>query len=274
MLSTVDSNLSGGSWIKAFQLEHAGQNTALFFKYILDVSGQLGYAGMINLIGIIAMVYFLAIFWIKRKEFSQSSRQVLLAACAVGMFVLFAVVILYQGGINDHPMNGRLYMPILIVLSVLPVCFLANVIKDRKRLAIPVLMGAVVSFIYYHPIAVEDRLTNNLVIVREFRYVEDFLKKNADKNALIICGRPGQLTVDNYGAISFETANQDINEILEQYNNRLFSTIYAIQAISYATRSPLEDNIIDPRYQLETVSELQMSGDYFFRISRVKFSDQ
>ena len=111
------------------------------------------------------------------------------------------------------------------------------------------------------------------MIIREFRYVDDFLKKNADKNSLIISGRPGQLVVYNYGSISYNTANHDAANILTQYKNHLFSTIYAVQSISYSTKNPLPDNMIDSRYQLEPVSELQIIGSYFFRISKVKIPE-
>jgi len=113
-------------------------------------------------------------------------------------------------------------------------------------------------------------LTNNLEIIREYRHVDAFLKKNADKGTLIICGRPGQLIVSNYGAISYSTANQEVSTVLEQFKNHLFSKIYVIQSISYKDKSPFKDEIIDPRYQFETVDELQVTGSYFLRISRVK----
>ncbi len=270
MLNEPDPNFSG-SWLSALKFHYAWKNTVLFFKYILDCSGHWGYAGIVNAAGLLAVVYFLVFLLIGPQGLNKrQEKPVLLMTSVISIFVLFGIAIIYQGGINDHPMQGRLYLPILIVLSVLPIFFFAQIVKDHHKLSIPVFIGALIIFIYYHPMAVEDRLTNNLMIIREFRYVDDFLKKNADKNSLIICGRPGQIEVYNYGAISYTTANQEASTLLRQYKNHLFSSIYVIQSISYQTNSPLQDNIVDSRYSLETVSELQMLGSYYFRISWVR----
>lgn len=270
MLGEADSNLAGGSWVKSFRFENASQNVGVFFKYILSFNGELGYAGVISLIGLLAGFYFLVDFLVGENQNKPRGPKTLWIVSLTSIAVLFMVSLFYQGGINDHPMNGRLYILILVVLSVLPVFFLADIVKDKNRIAVPVLMFSLGCFVFYHPIAVEDRLSNTLFIIREYRFVDDFLKKNADKNTLVICGRPGQLIVDNYGAISYEAANQDVDAVLQQHQNHLFSAVYAIQSISYQTRSPLPDNVIDPRYQLEPVAESQMTGDYFFRISKVK----
>jgi len=270
LASESDSNLIGGSWVNAFQFANAQHNIVLFFKYILDAGGQLGYAGIVNIIGILAIV-LCGILWSTKKREAINKNALVLWICSVSsLLVLFAVVISYQGGINDHPLNGRFYIPVLVPLTLAPVFLLAHLVKDQKKLGVLALVLALTAFAIYHPIAVEDRLTNNLMIIREYRYVDDFLKKNADKNTLIVCGRPGQLIVSNYGAISYSTANDQADTILQQFKNHLFSKIYVVQSIAYATNTPFGDNIVDPRYSLEIVSEQQSTGVYFFRISRVK----
>ena len=260
----------GGSWIKAFRLENARINITLFFKYILQASGQLGYAGILDMAGILALVLLAIVFLCKRKELLHKDGLILLICSATSLLALFIIVISYQGGINDHPLNGRFYIPILVTLSIAPVYLLAHVFKNRQQWASCVLISSLAVFIFYHPVAVEDRLTNNLMIIREYRYLDNFLKKNADKNTLIICGRPGQLIVSNYGSVSYNTANMESNIILGQMRNHLFSKIYVVQSIAYSNKEPFKDNALNSNYHLETEDELQMTGNYFFRISQVK----
>ncbi len=267
LASESDPNLVGGSWIKAFQFDNAQHNIILFFKYILETSGRLGYAGIIDIAGILAVLVIGFVYLSKERN----SKLLVLWACSiVSLSILFTILIFYQGGINDHPLNGRLYIPILVPLSIAPIYFAAHILKDKQKLAVGTLIFSLAVFVFYHPIAVEDRLTNNLMIIREYRYVDAFLKKNADKNTLIICGRPGQLIVSNYGALSYTTANRQVDNILRQFKNHLFSKIYVIQSIAYKNNSPLNDNVVNSRYQLETVDELQILGSYYFRISQVK----
>ena len=162
-------------------------------------------------------------------------------------------------------------MPLLVLLSVLPVTLLAELSKGRDSpYALYALAAVIMVFMYYHPVAMEDRLTSQLSIIREDRFVKDFLREHGDKNILVICGRPGQLIVDNYGAVSFNTANREKNVFWHQYKNHLYDTIYAVQSISYKTKSPLKDNVLDAAYQLKPVSSLQITGGYFLQISRVK----
>jgi len=279
LASEADPNLVKGSWIYSFGLGNVQHNITPFFKYILQTSGQLGYAGVVNIVGILAIVGLVVLVSLRasasvRKE-DRAKRSnlfknelVLLICSATSLVLLFVIVISYH--YDDHPLNGRFYIPVLIPISIAPVYFFAQVLKDKQKAAVAVLIGSLIAFAFYHPIAVEDRLSNTLMIIREYRYVDAFLKKNADKNALIICGRPGQLIVSNYGAISYSTANRQVDMILEQFKNHLYSKIYVIQSIAYASKAPLNDNVINPRYQLDTVDQLQITGGYFFRISQVK----
>ena len=273
MLKESDSNLTGGSWINAFSLKNGVVNIGLFFKYVFSIDGQLGYAGLINIFGFIALFGCIILILIKLNKLSDANQNIFLSCLFTSVFSVFCIILLYQGGINDHPLNGRMYIPVLVVLSLLPLFALHGLFTLMKWSQIPVLIAALVAFVFYHPVAVEDKLTNNLMITREYRFVDNFLKRQPDKNILVICGRPGQLIVSNYGAVYYWTANKNVDEILEQYKNHLFKDIYVVQSISYATLSPLPDNVLNERYRLEPVEELMIVGSYFFRISHVKIQN-
>jgi len=268
MLTIPDPNVKGGSWLNYFNWKNLLHNTDIFVKSSLGFNNQLGYAGTLNILGFLALLFCIVLLMARLKESKNEDQNIFLACVIAGILASFFIVNLY--GADPHPMNGRFYLPELVVFSILPIFSLINILKSTNKLAVFIFIGALCFFAYYHPVAVEDRLTNNLMIVREFKFVDGFLKKYADKNALIICGRPGQIIVFNHGAISYASANHDVSTILQQYKNHLFSSIYVIQSISYTTKSPLADNVLNPRYQLETVDELQITGAYFFRISKVQ----
>lgn len=272
MLTEPNSDFLAGTWFQEFRLDSARENFPMFWKYILRLNGELGYAGVINSLGILAAIYFTvtALIAFRKRNFDRN-QMVLWIPPAFCILMLFAGAMFFHASIAANPMNGRYYMAVLVMLSILPVFFLAHILKDKgRRLGVPVFLGALVLFVFYHPVAIEDRTTRFIYITREFRFVLDFLKKNADQRALVICDRPGQLIVYNYGAIHILTANRDIDKILQSYKTSLFSSIYVVQPIG---QTPLESAPLDPRYQLETVAESQMSGSYLFRISRVKIPE-
>ncbi len=273
MSGVADSNLQGGSWIKSFSLTHVGHNLSLFLKYTLDMDGSFGYAGMINAIGICALIYWMVKGILDLPVYLRRERFVLWATAAISLTGIFILMLTYQGHIADHPMNGRLYIPVLVVLSLAAVLFLADLFKNyASRAAVVALLGAAF-FIYYHPVAMEDRLSNQLYIIRDFRYVLDFMRQHADQNSLLICGRPGQYIVYNYGAVSFDTANRNKKEILDQYRNRLISKIYVVQEIAYTNYQPVATNGVDEAYQLTPVASIQ-GGAYYLRIAEVQLPRQ
>ncbi|MBF0531826.1 MAG: hypothetical protein HQL23_01890 [Candidatus Omnitrophica bacterium] len=270
MAHEADSNLIGNSWMNAFQFDFIANNVKLFFNFILNWTGNLGYAGILNWLGLAIFFVLLGQLWFNPNFKIDKEKKFYSQVILLSLLFLFIAVLAYQGGINDHPLNGRFYLPILIFFSVLPAIslgagWLGNKLSIRQGWLI-----AAALFIFYHPIAMRDHLANDLVIIREDRLVREFLNKNADQNALIICGRPGQLTVDLRGAISFSTANREKREILDQYHNHLFSMIYVIQTFNYQTRGPLSDNVVDSIYALEPVTELQTGGGQYMRISKVR----
>jgi len=273
LINEPDPNLTQGSWLHAFSLGHAKENIVLFMKYIFDVSGSLGYAGCVNIINVLAAVVLLVITL--RKDWPLDNKKLITWSCAgIGLFALFILVLFYQGGINDHPLNGRFYIPVIASLCLVPVYLVVVLSKNNKKAATVTLGLALAAFAYYHPVAMEDNLCSTLVINREYRYVNEFLERHAQEDSLIIWGTPGQLIVSNRGAISYQTANNDVDNVLQQIKNHLYSNVFVIQAIYYNTKQPFPDNVLDARYQLQTLEERQISGKYFYRISRIVLADK
>ncbi len=270
MIDIPDSNLIHQSWVKSFAVDNMGHNYASLFSYLLNVDGSLGFAGILDWAGVAAIFIMAGYFIFRERRLVSFEKKVFLSAILLACVLQFLVVISYQGNITDHPLNGRMYFPLVIFLSVVPVLALSCWSWDRGRGVIAGLLVAGSIFVYYHPVAVEDKLSNNLFIVRENRYVRDFLSAHADRNVLVISGRPGQLVGGGYGSISYSTANQEKDTIVNQFRNHLFSDIYVVQSIDYRTLAPLSDNVVDPAYELEPVSRLQITGSYFFQISKVK----
>jgi hypothetical protein len=266
ILTVNDSDIPGGTWSNAFRLDFIYKNIIEFGRCVFNLYGDPGFAGLVNIIGAIATLWLIFIF-ITNFNLFLKERQSFILILIISLFASFIVPLSYHDSISHHPLNGRFYLPVLTLFSILPVFILAQFIKETKHWVLLVI--AIFIFLYYHPVAIQDNLTKNLFIYREQGFVEEFLKKNADKNALIILGRPGQLVATRRGAIYFHTANKDVKNILQQHKNHLYSAIYVVQPIAYQGWKPMDYSVIDSRYNLKPMSELQINGEYFFRISKV-----
>ncbi|MDP2654395.1 MAG: hypothetical protein Q8Q08_10245 [Candidatus Omnitrophota bacterium] len=271
MLTEKNYDFPGRTWLQELQLENASRNSPAFFKYVLGLNGELGYAGLVNCAGILAAVYFAVLFFknLRRRPVARPDA-VLWATVSLCLLIVFAGALSFCHSIAVHPFNGRYYMALLVILSVLPVFVLVQIFRRKGWPAAILLTGALALFLYYHGAAVEDRWTNSLYATRELRFITDFLKKNADENTLVICDRPGQLIVHGYGAEFPGTANKDVLDNLRAYKSHMFSSIYVIQPVG---RSPWPSQALDRAYQLEPIVETRISDEYSLRISKVKISD-
>jgi len=263
-----DIDMPHGLWIKAFSFDNLFHNLTLFFKYTLNLDGHLGFAGVVNWMGLAAVCFWVIAIFVKKSPLPK--KELALLVCSVLSILAFSIIIFFydQARMTQHPLNGRLYMPLLVALSILPIYALNDLIKNNLRISRLLLVGALFIFIFYQPIAEEGRLENQLISLRDFRYVLNFLNHHSGENILLVYSRPGQFVVYNYGAISFSTANNQKDTVMEQYRNRLFNKIYVVQEISYETKTPFPSDVLDPSYNLQTVSEIQ-SGTYLLRISEV-----
>jgi hypothetical protein len=161
----------------------------------------------------------------------------------------------------------------------LSICFALGPVA--LRIANPQLLSgraiflfAVVAFLYYHPIAVEGRFLNTLILNRQTSHSIDFLKKLDDRNILIVSSRPGQYVAIGYGAVDFDYANTNKNVLLNEARRHLYSKIIALQEIMYGAGLPTGDSTLDASYKLEPLYEIQITAESFLRISRVTLPEE
>jgi len=264
-----DFDMPNGLWVNAFSFKNAGNNLLQFLKYALNIDGHLGFAGIVNVLGMTALCYGAFRLLLNIWSVPRNNRT-LLACCSASLLAFFITILCYnQARMIDHPLNGRLYMPVLVTLSLFPVFVLNDLFKNNAAAFRLMMVGAMSLFIFYNPVAEEGRVENQLVALRDFHCIQRFLKANAEGNPLLIYCRPGEFVIYNYGAISFSAANQQKDAILNQYQNRLFSKIYVVQRILYENKMKSSQDRLYPSYHLQTISEAQTSSSYLLRISEV-----
>jgi len=164
---------------------------------------------------------------------------------------------------------SRYYTVFLILLSIFAVLLLhrSEIFKNKKP---HLILTTSLFFFLYHPLTFQDGFTNALNMTRKVRFTVDFLKEQPTKNFLVVSDIPPHYTIYNMGAISFETATNMRDKIMEDYGNFLFNDIFVIQDITPATGKPTEQTSLDADYELEPVTRLLNSDETYIQISRVK----
>jgi len=75
--------------------------------------------------------------------------------------------------------------------------------------------------------------------------------------------------VHQYGAISFETANDKLGDLSSDLRRKLYQSILVEQRIYYDPKKEPEPRLkVDKGLKLEPVFELQNDADYYMRISK------
>jgi hypothetical protein len=252
---------------RPFGMDYFMYNNFSFLSYLFDYSFFRPYATLASLLGLISIIYFAILFIGRRLRLTEDKKELIIisSACVLVNWVLFTA---YHGQIG-HPASGRFFAFFFILLSIFAVLLVSRVRLFRAKPAY-VLVLSIIIFILYHPVSVQDRFSRTLTLPRKYRFVTDFLTKEAKKsrNFLVIDNRPGQYTVWDYGAINFPQANRDRN-VINRYKNHLYERIFVVQDIEYKTGKPSKSTDLNKNFTLKTISEMQNDSSHFTRISEV-----
>lgn len=187
------------------------------------------------------------------------------AAACLGLQAL--MFLSYYFGDFVHPASARFFLPVTVAAALTPVAF-HRAYPERLPRRWLVALAATCAAVYF-PIAVSGRHTDTLELVREERECRKFVLGRADEHAFYVYSRPGQITVLDYGAGDFAWANRNAGELLVELDRRLYSDVFAIQRVAYATGLPVPDDALEEPYRLKPLTEIQTSAEQLLRFSRV-----
>lgn len=260
------TNFENPAGSAAFSAANFANNSLLFFRTNADTGFFYPYAALVNAVGLAVLAYLLYRLVTKRWPASPGDRPLAWTSLCV-MALYWAVICSFNhAGSASHPANARYFLPAVFALSLLAASLAGRAATGRPAAA---LLLASLAFLLYHPVAVENRFYNTLLLGREFRWQAEFLERTGDRNIMVISGRPGQFTAMNYGAVTFEYARQHSSELLTELQQHLFVRLIVFQAINYSTNEPVENDRLGPEFVLTTLEERQNTADSFLRISEV-----
>ena len=224
------------------------------------------YASLVNLAGLAAAgALFLRL---ARRGGGEGQDRLLAGVSAAGLALYWLVTCLYYFGDPAHQASARLFLPAALTLSLLAAGLLARATRGRP---VPALLAASALFLFYAPIAAENRFYNSLFLGREYRHQVSFLEELGDKHILLISDRPGQFVVLDRGAVNFDYARASYPSLADEQRRHLYSRVIVFQEILFATGKPTPSTELGPEYKLRPLLERQNTGDSFLRFSEVIF---
>lgn len=233
---------------------HAGS----FVESMFDTSLQLPYNNLLNILGCIGCGMIL---WdILQKRIKMRNGFEIL--CAGFLTCIFLAHFL---GDPQNQTSLRFFLIVNVTLAL-------TAIYTLHRLHLPTrlfLLFSVAMACIYHPIGVRNEYMNALVYPREARVVYEVLRPMRSSNTLVLVDMPGAFVVQDVGALSIEYANLNIEELHEEFEQRLYEQILVVQRIMHDTQQPIDEDALNDQYRLIPLVTHQTSDEYFLRISEV-----
>lgn len=247
----------------AFSSEYLAEHIGIFLKGFIQFDHYLPYASAVNIIGAAGLVYIL------KKILSQGFREKKpLILTILTNFIILLLFLSYYSGFSDQPYNARFFIIPCITLSLFAAYFMMSVLKYMNLNFRYILIPAVLAFLVYLPVSIEDRLFNSQLAIRQYDFMQSYFSELEDRNILVITDRPVYLSIHNYGSISFSNAKNNSEKLLRELNRHLYRDIYAVQFIEYKTGLPPESQRLPEEYKLIPVDVLQHSSTGYLQISR------
>lgn len=263
----VETDLQTPEGVKSFSAEHFLRHSADFLQSLFRFDFSLPYATIVNLAGVLALIAFSASYFSGKWPSDKKLRPfVPAAALLAGSY--WAVINAHWSPFLSLPDGTRLMAFMAVALSAAAAAAAARLPYLRVR---PVLLVGVfvLCFGFYHRVNLENRQQNLLNRSREYRIVLDYLKKQYPQTLLVVSNMPQLYPIQDYGAMNFDSANTNRDQILQDLRQGLYHHVFVVQEIDYATGQATAETALDGAFPLRPVFETQRETQHLLRISRV-----
>lgn len=238
----------------------------IFIKALFNFNYELPYATILNIAALLIVVLWCVWFFKKGgfQKFKSSAPFIMITATFVAAEL--GISLGHHFGVFDHPTQSRLFVLFMTLLSLSP--FLLRWIlgfSPSKQL----LFAGIGFFMFYFPIAEENRYVNKLTLIRKTHWVYDFLSTVKDKDILVISDRPGIYTIAPVGSVDFKWAVANHETIRTEVKRHLYQAVYVVEDINYSRPNESQVKRVFPN--IETILERQNSAEEFVRIGKVVF---
>ncbi len=253
--------------IPSFSVDHFLTNTAIFIKSQFDFSRILPYATVLNLISFLLLFIILILFITKNFTPIRKWQKHFVFLAALCLSGIFAIFLPYYMGNYAHPATIRFFLIPVILLSLIPAFY--YFLKPGKIKGLIICCLSVLSFSFYFPVAINNRLLDSQFGIQHLRESYTFLKKQGAISPLIISDTPSQFIPFNFSAIDFKTANLHKHRILKELSGQVYENIFVFQFVPPETKKPIDINALDTEFKLLPVHSFKSLTGNDVRISKV-----
>ncbi len=248
--------------VALFSIKHFFKNLAELENGLVDFGTFLPYATIYNLIAL-SILIFVSIKLFLNKTIPLNKR--FIAILCITLSLNLIIILTHFFGRYSHPSSARLFLVFIFALTLVPlvICKFFTNFSSKCFLGV-----AIITFIIYHPVAIEGKFSKTQNLIRANKEIYRFFK-NKGKRFIIITHTPGHQSILNQGSVNFYYANLHILELLRDLESKLIDDIYVIQRFGLTPKKHLLTNYqLAAPIHLKQLHEFQYNPDNLIRISK------
>ncbi|HVU32616.1 MAG TPA: glycosyltransferase family 39 protein [Opitutaceae bacterium] len=274
-------SLHEGSWELAgrpgatsvFGLQYVGENLGHALGFFFDTTGYQPNSPFFAAVGLLAVPFFgLWIVRVARTARTAAPADVAVALIGLGLFAIWALLMVYFWGQFDHPVIHRLSLPVHLLMALAVVVVGALFLRRRGwRLAAAAALVALV--VYSLPVMARRAYTLTYSPAVEMEWRTDFLRRYPSRDYLFIDNDATFWIAHHIAATPAKQARLREEGLVYHLRNDTFSAMYVLQHFhvdpktGVRTLDPADD--IGPDFELDPVWEKRIETLFIGRISRI-----
>jgi hypothetical protein len=252
--------------VALFSLRHLFKNLVELGNGMIDFQTFLPYATIYNLIALFLLIIIPIKIFLNKKVKEEVFKKEIILVLGIVLILNLIIVLSHFFGRYSHPSSARLFLVFILALSLAPL-LISKIFPNFSSKCF--LAMAVITFVIYHPVAIEGKFVSAQNLVRENNEVYRFFENKKEARFIVITDTPGHQSILNQGSVNFEYANLHILELLNDLETHLIDEIYVIQKFRITPKEHLHKDyqLAAPIY-LKTLHEFQYKPDNIIRISK------
>ncbi len=259
---------------KPFALSYVPDNIAHDLNFFFNTNGEHSNSLALSILGFLALPFF-ALWALKtlRTLRAAAPARVALAVFALGFAAHTLLLLCYFWGKFDDPVIRRLSLPLNLMLVIAVITVAAEMNWRGYVWRILAVLVGVGFFAHSLPAMARHGYSIKYYVGREMEWRREFIAAHPERDYLFIDNNSIIWITHLVSATPVQQAIDQKGNIIFNFRNHIFSSIYIFQRLSIAPDTgrmsvPTEDDP-GPDYQLETVWERRFTPLTVSRISRV-----
>ena len=225
-----------------------------------------GFSPMIAIVAIFGFYFMLKMIFVT-KEVDVALKK-LVASGGISFVVLFGIITSFYWGNFKIPMDNRLSLAFLPLLTFCSIFCIHRLFHQRRSSHLVLSIFFIFHLLIYWPYGIQQRIINGMALQYEYGQAMAFLNEHYKKKQypLIIAEQPNLYIIHDYSSLSYSVANSQLRKI---YSSRQINKVIAIQRYHSDSGKIYKRTVLNKEFQTKELKRIRITPSTHIKISEV-----